>query len=128
MVSARRNERRKTVLLILRGRPVANVQAVETQSAATYPPERPLSGYSIRSTDDGSWLGRAAGGRYRRPLARHDPEGANDERPVSGIGNYSDAGQFTCLARLHRSGPEDCLSESREGALMDVGRAVRHVG
>jgi hypothetical protein len=28
------------------------------------------------------------------------------------------------LARLHRSGPEDCLSESREGVLMDVGRAV----
>ncbi len=26
------------------------------------------------------------------------------------------------LARLHRSGPEDCLSESREGVLMDVGR------
>jgi DNA-binding transcriptional LysR family regulator len=26
------------------------------------------------------------------------------------------------------SGPEDCLSESREGALMDVGWAVRQVG
>jgi hypothetical protein len=36
------------LLLTLRGRPVANVQAVETQSAATYPPERSLSGYSIR--------------------------------------------------------------------------------
>ena len=32
------------------------------------------------------------------------------------------------LARLHRSDPEDCLSESREGVLMDAGRALRHVG
>ena len=28
-------------------------------------------------------------------------------------------------ARLRRSGPGDCLSESREGVLMDAGRAVR---
>jgi len=29
---------------------------------------------------------------------------------------------------LVQSGPEDCLSESREGVLMDVGRVVRYVG
>src|ERR1700722_186461 len=29
------------------------------------------------------------------------------------------------LARLRRSGPGDCRSESREGVLMDAGRAVR---
>jgi hypothetical protein len=71
--------------LTLRGRPIANVQAVETRSAPTYPPERPLSGYSIRSTNDGSWPGRAAGGCHRRPLARHDPISVTCECPVCSI-------------------------------------------
>src|SRR5882672_4155333 len=40
------------LLLTLQGRPVSNAQAVETQSAATYPPERPLSGYSTEPLAD----------------------------------------------------------------------------
>jgi hypothetical protein len=89
VVSARRNERRKTVLLILRGRPVANVQAVETQSAATYPPERPLSGYSIRSTH--ARLGHAS-----------SPGGAPKSLNIEGP---HPACQIRCVTSRQRPGP-----------------------
>ena len=41
------------------------------------------------------------------------------------IQQYAAAISPRALARLRRSCPGDCLSESREGALMDAGRAVR---
>src|SRR5712672_2168273 len=42
--------------------------------------------------------------------------------PSRSVSPTSHGGQ---LARLRRSGPGDCLSKSREGVLMDAGRAVR---